>query len=105
VEIASNGYSGMREMFSTALIVLMCMAGLILVVTCANVASLLIARASARQKEIAVRLAIGAGRGTLIRGLLVESRCCPRRVPHSVCFSRSLQAGPCLRCFPTMATL
>jgi len=73
VEIASNGYSGMREMFSTALIVLMCMAGLILVVACANVASLLIARASARQKEIAVRLAIGAGRGTLIRGLLVES--------------------------------
>jgi predicted permease len=73
VETAATGYSGMRQVFSTALIVLMCMAGLILLVACSNVASLMIARAAARQKEIAVRLAIGAGRGTLIRSLLVES--------------------------------
>jgi predicted permease len=73
VETASSGYSDMRGQFSTALVVLMCMAGLILLVACSNVASLLVSRAAARQKEIAVRLAIGAGRWTLIRSLLVES--------------------------------
>ena len=73
VETAATGYSATRQMFSTALIVLMCMAGLILLVACSNVASLMIARAAARQKEIAVRLAIGASRHTLIRSLLVES--------------------------------
>ena len=73
VESASTGFSNMRVQFSTALIVLMCMAGLILLVACSNVASLMIARAAARQKEIAVRLAIGASRRALIRSLLVES--------------------------------
>ena len=51
VETAANGYSGLRQQYSTALTVLMCMAGLILVVACSNVASLLIARAMARQKR------------------------------------------------------
>ena len=73
VETAATGYSGMREQYSTALIMLMAMAGLILLVACSNVASLLIARAVARQKEIAVRLAIGASRKTLMGHLLVES--------------------------------
>jgi predicted permease len=73
VATAANGYSGLRQQYSTALTVLMCMAGLILVVACSNVASLLIARAMARQRETAVRLAIGAGRRALIRQLLVES--------------------------------
>ncbi len=73
VETAANGYSGLRRQYSTALIVLMCMAGLILLIACSNVASLLIARALARQKEMAVRLAIGAGRKVLIGQLLIES--------------------------------
>jgi len=73
VESASTGFSIMRQQFSTALIVLMCMAGLILLVACSNVAGLMVARAAARQKEIAVRLAIGASRPMLIRSLLVES--------------------------------
>jgi len=73
VEPAANGYSDMRQRYSTALIVLMGMAGLILLIACSNVASLLIARAVARQKEMAVRLSIGAGRATLVGHLLVES--------------------------------
>ena len=73
VETAANGYSGLRQQYSTALMVLMCMAGLILVVACSNVASLLIARAMARQRDTAVRLAIGAGRKALIRQLFMES--------------------------------
>ncbi|MBV8864969.1 MAG: ABC transporter permease, partial [Acidobacteriaceae bacterium] len=73
VELAANGYSGLRQQYSTALTVLMCMAGLILVIACSNVASLLVARAVARQRETAVRLAIGAGRKALIRQRLMES--------------------------------
>src|SRR5262249_25138401 len=70
---AGRGYSELRNQFSRALLVLMALVGVVLLIACANLSTLLFVRSAGRTGEMSLRMALGASRGQLVRQWMTES--------------------------------